>query len=187
MGVGELVAGGGRDVDAEDVGEAQQVHQDVRDLLAGPRPAAGVREPRDGGVGGDPLEQLRELTDLADEGEDQRLRVLEALPVSLDAELPDEAGGAGPPPPPGAPPPGLRLPDAAARVVCLGHRPTLAQVPDAADPRGHGGRRGSDLRRERLAPTSVSTRRTPQLASRMSTTKTSVESPGILSPLPASP
>jgi hypothetical protein len=122
---GELGARGGRQVHVEDVGEPQQVDEHVRHLLAGAGPAGRLREPLDGTVGREPLEQLRELADLADERQDERLRVLELLPVALGAELPHQPGqlrdlrfrhGGPPRPRERKSPTGVAEPDARGRV-----------------------------------------------------------------------
>jgi hypothetical protein len=73
-------------VNAEHVGEAHEFEDDRRHLLGDPRlervflggvPCIGSRQPP---------EQFAELADLTSDGEDQRLRVVEWLPVALACE-----------------------------------------------------------------------------------------------------
>ena len=77
---------GSMEVDAENVGEAHEVEEDVRHLFSDPRlkwvflgkvPCIG---------GGQPLEQFAELADFTNDGQEERLRVVELLPVALVGE-----------------------------------------------------------------------------------------------------
>lgn len=83
----KLVRCGRNEIDAHGVGDAYQVGQHVSQLLADPSSEWFIVGLGSRFVGREPLEQLAELTDLADEGEDQGLGVVEPGPIAFRNEF----------------------------------------------------------------------------------------------------
>jgi hypothetical protein len=88
LGVGHLALRGGGEINAENVRQQHQVEQHVSHLLARPGPERVTRRERPGVGGREPLEQLGELADLADQGQEHRLGVVELPPVPVFGEFP---------------------------------------------------------------------------------------------------
>ena len=73
-------------VDAEDVGQSDEVEQHIGDFLCGPRVQGFIGSECFRLVSGQPLEQLAEFADLTDQGKDQGFGVVELLPVAFGGE-----------------------------------------------------------------------------------------------------
>lgn len=80
---GELLPRGIGQIDVERAGEPDKIYEYVRHLLGCASVQRIARCHGGGLVTREPLEEFGEFTYLADQGEDQRLRVVELIPVAL--------------------------------------------------------------------------------------------------------
>src|SRR5580700_1813127 len=114
------------EVDADHVGQQNQVQQDVRHLLADPVAERLVlgELPRLGR--GQPLKQFSQLAHLADEREQYRLRIVEPAPVPVVGELPH----------------------AGAEDLKIGHAPSIPRHHGWANRNGRCRRYGATMNRE---------------------------------------
>jgi hypothetical protein len=85
--VGELRVRSPGQVNAQHVGQQDEVQQHVRELLASPSVQRLARRQLAGTVSGQPLEQLGQLANLAHQGEEHRLRIVVAAPLAVCGEL----------------------------------------------------------------------------------------------------
>jgi hypothetical protein len=76
------------EIDVENVGKPQEVDEDVGEFVLDVGRPCRLHD-RSGFLGGEPLEDLDEFTDLAAQGHGQILRGVELLPVPLTGELAD--------------------------------------------------------------------------------------------------
>ncbi len=75
-------------VQLQDIRKAHEIEQDIGDLVARTCAERLSRRQANRLVRGQPLKELRKFTDLTDQREDQRLRVVELRPIALLGEFP---------------------------------------------------------------------------------------------------
>src|SRR5207249_10109771 len=89
---GDLGRGGVEQVDVDQVGEADQVDEDVGHLLGQRLPTLRTAQPGGDLLVAPPLDVLEKLADLDGQGDGEVLRGVEPLPVAIGGEAPQLPG-----------------------------------------------------------------------------------------------